>query len=163
MTDILLKKEGWTWSYRVAAIIENEGKVLLVDHIERSTHEFAFPGGHVQFGEEAKDALIREIKEELGLDIEVLNLRWVEENFWKWHETPTHQIALYFDANILNYKGNQDTLQGFEIYDNKKTALVFRWVDKKTLATLNVYPRYAAEELTKNSKTIKHFISRALD
>lgn len=42
-----------------------EKKVLLAQAIgEKNTF---LPGGHIEFGESAKDALVREIEEELGL------------------------------------------------------------------------------------------------
>ena len=56
----------------VAAIIENEGKILAT---QRGYGEFEgmweFPGGKVEPGESSREALVREIQEELGADIAV--------------------------------------------------------------------------------------------
>ena len=56
----------------VAAVIENEGKILAT---QRGYGEFEgmweFPGGKVEPGESAGQALVREINEELGVGIEV--------------------------------------------------------------------------------------------
>ena len=53
-----------------AVIIEN-GKILL---IKRKGEPFkggwALPGGHVEYGERVEDAMVREAKEETGLDVE---------------------------------------------------------------------------------------------
>lgn len=55
------------------AIIENEDTVLVV---QRSTTmslplKWEFPGGKIEIGESEEESIIREIKEELNLDIEV--------------------------------------------------------------------------------------------
>ena len=45
MSDILFRKDGFVFSYRVAGIAVQNGKVLL----QKPTNEdfYAFPGGHV--------------------------------------------------------------------------------------------------------------------
>lgn len=59
----------------VAAIIHREGKILAT---QRGHGEFAggweFPGGKIEPGETAEEAVIREIREELGATIEVESL-----------------------------------------------------------------------------------------
>jgi len=59
----------------VAALTQQNGKYLIG---RRSTGKFInlweFPGGKVEDGEDHKTALIREIKEEFNVDIEVDNL-----------------------------------------------------------------------------------------
>ena len=76
--DILFKNEDWVFSYRVAGICVQNGKVLL----QTTTGEdrsFAFPGGHVEFGETNEQTLLREFKEEIGADIRAGDLKWVAE------------------------------------------------------------------------------------
>lgn len=52
-----------------ALIIEN-GKVLLVHH--KKLNVWLYPGGHIEDTENPDEALVREVKEETGLDIEVI-------------------------------------------------------------------------------------------
>ena len=62
----------------VGGITENEkGQILLV-----KTHRghWVFPGGQVENGENLTEALSREIKEESGIEVEVLNLIGVSSN-----------------------------------------------------------------------------------
>lgn len=59
----------------VKALIVKDRKVLVVhEHIHRENHilDIAdFPGGGIDFGEGLKEALVREVKEEVGLDVKV--------------------------------------------------------------------------------------------
>lgn len=57
------------------AIIEQEGKVLAAQRSERMSLplKWEFPGGKLDAGEEAHACLIREIREELGLDVEPID------------------------------------------------------------------------------------------
>lgn len=60
----------------VAAIIKNENKILCVQRGESKldyiSKKFEFPGGKVEKDESLSDAIVREIKEELLMDIKVL-------------------------------------------------------------------------------------------
>lgn len=57
----------------VAAVIECDGKVLVCQRRRGDTFElrWEFPGGKVKQGESSKEALRRELMEELGVDAEV--------------------------------------------------------------------------------------------
>ena len=77
----------------VAAIIQHSGEILAV---QRGTSKFAylsgkyeFPGGKVEETETAEQAIIREIKEELLLDISVLH-----ELITIDHEYPDFEITM---------------------------------------------------------------------
>lgn len=56
------------------AIIENEDRVLVVQRSAKMTLplKWEFPGGKIEDGESEKECIVREIKEELNLDIRVL-------------------------------------------------------------------------------------------
>ena len=56
---------------RAVAIIIKDNKVLLIRRVKEGKEYFVFPGGGVEQGESDKQAVVREIKEELGLNIQV--------------------------------------------------------------------------------------------
>lgn len=75
----------------VTAIVRNDAGDLLLVH-KTDNNLWALPGGGVDVGESVSDAVIREVKEETGLDVEVLDLIGVYTN-------PRHVIA-YDDGEV---------------------------------------------------------------
>lgn len=158
--DILFKTNDFVFSYRVAGLLIKNNKVLLQRPI--SDAGYAIPGGHVSFGETNEETLIREFREEIGVDIKVENLKWVGEIFFPWGDKPCHQINLFYkvtlteDTQIL-LNGN---FCGIEKIENGSFKLEFSWVDLKDILNVELYPTNAKELLLNNSKEIKHFIYR---
>jgi 8-oxo-dGTP diphosphatase len=65
----------------VGAIIISEGKILLEKRKnEPSKGKWSIPGGLVELGESVEQAVIREVKEETGLDVEAPRLIDVVDN-----------------------------------------------------------------------------------
>ena len=52
-----------------AIVINNERKVLLVYH--KKLNVWLYPGGHIEPYETPDETVIREVKEETGLDVEI--------------------------------------------------------------------------------------------
>ena len=57
----------------VAALIFREGKILVCQRTRHQTMplKWEFPGGKIEPGEQARDALHRELEEELGIDASI--------------------------------------------------------------------------------------------
>lgn len=91
---------------RVIAIcvFSDQGRILLAQGIDPSTGERFFRplGGEVEFGERAADAVRREIREELALEIEAPNLTGVLENHFTYGGKASHEIVFVFDARFAN-------------------------------------------------------------
>lgn len=63
----------------VGGIVENEqGEILLVK--TRRDGKWVFPGGQVEIGENLIDGVIREVKEESGMDIKVSHIVGIYSN-----------------------------------------------------------------------------------
>src|SRR5579859_6027483 len=65
---------------RVAGILVKDGQILVVRHEKQGRVYWLLPGGGVEFSETAEEALVREFKEEVGLDIEVGKLVFVHDS-----------------------------------------------------------------------------------
>ena len=61
-----------------ALIVNKEGKILLVKS-HKWFDKYTLPGGHVEVGETMIEALKREVKEEVGLDVQVGNMLLMQE------------------------------------------------------------------------------------
>lgn len=70
--DNLSKEEIDREVTRVKALIINSKNEILLGY---SYHEYQFPGGHVENGENIYDAMKREIKEETGIDVKKETLK----------------------------------------------------------------------------------------
>ncbi len=61
---------------RCRGIIVHEGKLLVVKHSQKADY-YALPGGHLDWGENVRDCMKREIIEELGITPNVGRLLYV--------------------------------------------------------------------------------------
>lgn len=77
-------------------IIVDEAKVLLMKM--HHTGKYHPPGGGIDVGEKAEDALRREIREETGIEVEIKRFARFEELFFYYDpsETAYHGLHFYF-------------------------------------------------------------------
>jgi nucleoside triphosphatase len=61
-----------------ALIVNEEGKILLATS-HKWFDKYTLPGGHIEVGESMVDAVKREVKEEVGLDVDVVEMLLVQE------------------------------------------------------------------------------------
>lgn len=74
-------------------IYDNEGNVVVQDKIGKSWGGITFPGGHVEKGESFVDSVIREVKEETGLDIKhpkLCGIKW-----WRVDKNKRYVVILF--------------------------------------------------------------------
>jgi len=88
-----------------AIITDGDGRVLLLKHRFRPGTGWGMPGGFIEAGEQPEAALQRELREEVGLELEKIKL-FTTRAF----KTP-QQIEIVFRARAI---GNTDQLN-FEI------------------------------------------------
>lgn len=160
MSDILFHQDDYIFSYRVAGILVRDGKVLLQK--PTNSHEYAFSGGHVAFGETHEETLRREWKEEIGADISVGELKWVEENIFPWSDKTVHQICLDYlvtldDESQIPLDGS---FPGIEHIEGRGYDIHFHWIPIEQVQELTVYPVKAAELLPRLNEDVKHFVYR---
>ena len=55
----------------VGAVFDDQGRVLLVEHMFRTDFPWGLPGGWIERGEDPRQTVAREIGEELGLSVDV--------------------------------------------------------------------------------------------
>jgi len=159
MSDILFRTNDYIFSYRVAGICVQNGKVLL----QKPTNDngYAFPGGHVAFGETNEETLKREFMEEIGANITVGKLKWVAEIFFPWGDKPCHQICLYYMIDIESTDIPKDGMfYAKEHLEGRDFKIEFHWIPIDKIKDINVYPNNAVELLDKLCEGVQHFVYR---
>jgi len=81
-------------SVRVAAVVTEEGRILLARHEKGGESYWVLPGGAVEPGETLVAALVRELREEAGLEVQPGELLFVNDGYRPEAET----VAVYFSA-----------------------------------------------------------------
>lgn len=77
-------------------VYDNNGNILVQDRVKEDYAGIAFPGGKVEQGESFVQSVIREVKEETGLDIENPILCGIKQ--WQ-TKTNARYIVLFFKTN----------------------------------------------------------------
>jgi 8-oxo-dGTP diphosphatase len=83
-----------------AAVLIEDGRVLLTQR-KKGTHlegKWEFPGGKVHGGEDPRDALVRELEEELGIRALVGEI--LDVTFHRYEEAQKSVLLLFFEASL---------------------------------------------------------------
>lgn len=132
------------FNVRVYGIWIYEGKVLINEEQIRDQLITKFPGGGLEFGEGTTDCLIREWKEELDLDIQVLDHFYTTDFFQQSAFDNSQVISIYYlvrvkeiPSEIVNYVANERT---FWMNLEDITAEIFQLpIDKKVAKMLQTW------------------------
>lgn len=81
-----------------AVVFNKDNEILVVHLLTPKANYYYLPGGGVRFHEKIEDCLVREVKEETGLDVKAERLLWVRD-FIEGLPDP-HGIELFFLATI---------------------------------------------------------------
>ena len=123
----------------VGVFIFNPSGDLLLLKSHKWPGKYVVPGGHVELGERIEEAVIREVKEEVGLDVYDLEFILFQEfiydpSFWK----PRHFI--FFDY-ACRTKSNTVLL------NDEAEEHVWVQLEAAVRLPLDVYTRIAVEKL----------------
>lgn len=142
--------------YRAGAVVINQEHLLL--HRLEGDPFWALPGGRVNAGEQARDAIKREFLEELNVSVECDRLLCTGENFFEYRGEPHHEIGLYFAVTLpsmcelLNHRRGHLGTEG----DRK---LEFKWFPLADLRNIDMRPAALLAAFTEGSFP-QHFVQR---
>lgn len=116
----------------VTAIVCDEAGNLLLVH-KTDNNLWALPGGGVDPGESVTDAVVREVKEETGIDVEVTTLVGVYTN--------PHHVMAYDDGEVRQQFSLcfRTRLLGGQLATSSETSEVL-FVPADQLDALNIHP-----------------------
>ena len=145
--DITFKTDEGIFNYRVCAVILHNGNLLAMKN-SRTPYYF-LPGGRVRLHEEAHDAILREIHEELHITAKIVRPLWLNQGFFIEDVTQErfHEICIYYlidisDTDLLS-KGDS-----FVITEGTQSHQ-FCWLPIDKLENEYIYPLFVKEKVSK--------------
>lgn len=150
--DISFKTEEGRFNYRVCAIIIHDGKILAMKN-ERTPYYF-LPGGRVALHETAEVAVLRELKEELEIDADIVRPLWLNQSFFTEDVSKEkfHEICIYFLVDVsktdLVERGNTFTMQ------ERHHTLQYEWLELERLKEEYFYPTFLKEKIFELPETL---------
>ncbi len=91
-----------TFTLRVYGLLIHNGHILVSDELIKGQRITKFPGGGLEFGEGLKDCLIREVREEIG--VEALDpVHFYTTEFFQqstFHTTPMQVVSVYYTFRV---------------------------------------------------------------
>ena len=154
--DIKILGNDLKFKYRVSAIFIRDNKLLVNKYDENS---YCLPGGYVEIGETSMEAMLRELKEELNLDFDIINFAGVMENFFtNLKGQKTHGLDFYYYVKLKN--DNDFQLIDYNRIEIDKGSIVqhqFSWIELDKLMSSKILP-LEIRKIIKESEISFHMI-----
>jgi 8-oxo-dGTP pyrophosphatase MutT (NUDIX family) len=119
-----------TFTIRVYGLLLHEGRVLVSDEFIKGRRITKFPGGGLEFGEGLKDALVREISEEIGITA-FDPVHFYTTDFFQqstFHSTPMQVVSVYYSFHVADAAAIPVVEVPFDGLTGPQDQEVFRWL-----------------------------------
>ena len=146
---------GLTFMYRVGGIAVRDAH-LLVEH--NTTHGFCFvPGGRVEYGENASQALAREVREELGEEVKIGRLLLVADNLFDVDGDRFQEITRYFLSEVAP---GSTVMERDGTFEGGELGTIFEWAALDEVEQVNLVPPFL-RKLARDPPTCPDYIAHA--
>lgn len=144
--DITIDVDDYKLNVRAAGIMTHNGKILT--HRNVNSNHYALIGGRVKIGENSADTIKREIKEELGKNIEITGYISTIENFFEMKGSKYHEIMFVYKIEFTNEEDKkiEYTMKNIEGED----YLQYEWIDLEEIEKYPVVPNVIKDILKEN-------------
>ncbi len=150
--DIRIIVDGVKLNVRSGIIIIKDNKILL--HKNDNKDNYCLPGGGVHFLESSEEAIIREIKEETGLDVKVDKCVSTIENMFENQGIKFHEIYFIYRGSFID---DIDTSKVIENIEGK--PIKYGFVDLDKIDEYKILP-VVTHDIIKNNTS--HIINREM-
>lgn len=108
----------------VGGIIRKGDEILIAQRLPSSTNalKWEFPGGSFELGEDPREALVREIKEELGFKVKVGDIYDVVSHTYDFGDKKRYILIMYFLADYVRGGPKKIYVNDFEWVTVKKMS-----------------------------------------
>lgn len=154
--SMIVSSDGdFTFMYRVGGIAVHEGCLLVERNVTRGYH--FVPGGRVEYGESAAEALAREVYEELGEEVQIGRLLLVTDNFFEQDGQRYQEAALYF---LMTFAPDSKTLRRSGTFQGTEPGTVFQWLPVEELERAILFPELLPERVRSLPRTPEYIVQR---
>lgn len=123
----------------VLGVVRKGNKLLVSKGYDKSKNQEFYwcLGGGIEFLERSEDALKREFKEEINIEIELGDFLGISENIFNYKGKDAHELILFYEA----YINDKDYQQKYDLLDDDiETEAVWVDIDKFKNKELILYP-----------------------
>lgn len=136
-------------------VFRNNGRILVQDGFDHFDNQFFYRplGGTIEFGEPSQDTVVRELREELG--VEVIQVRYLGtlENIFVHEAKMGHEIIMVYDGKFADPALYQ--LAEMTGIEDDSHPLIARWINlsdydpQAAISSPSLYPTGLYELLEK--------------
>lgn len=151
-------KDNRRFRLRAAAIIIENGCILFATN-EMESYYYSIGGG-IELGETAEQAVLREVKEETGVEYQIDRLAFIQENFFKrddgmLKDLSCHEVTFYF---LMKPRGTQQ-LNSHSKTANNRIDEQMAWLPLDKLSEYEAYPFFFREKLKNLPPYPEHIVT----
>lgn len=159
---IRIDRKPQLFSFRVAGLILRDGHALM--QRAKGDDFWALPGGRAEIGEDSRETIIREMREELGVQVEILRLLWTVENFFPFGGYQAHELGIYYLLTLPDSFPFAPDKIVHTVLDGA-AEVEFRWIEasRQTFESERVFPLILRQYIEDLPQASEHLITRDVE
>ncbi len=118
------------FTIRVYGLLIENGRVLVSDELIKGQRITKFPGGGLEYGEGLKECLVREVREEIGVEAVDVQHFYTTDFFQQsaFHRDPMQVVSVYFTFCVPDPSSIPVVDVPFDGLASNGGQEVFRWL-----------------------------------
>ena len=146
--DFRTRHDNQIFGVRATGLVVQDEKLYLVKSPEGKYYTL---GGAIQLGETTEEAVLREMQEEIGIEVELGPLAFIVENQFTLQEKSYHQIEFLYLVTPLS--------EPVTYLEEGNSIRQCEWIAFTDLKNLDLNPAFLKTELVVWKGQLQHFIN----